>query len=267
GPSEIQRKNKNRYIELSGTSTILSKSKAIDKVKNALKGTKMPRDYYWEIGGDYEKEVQNQKQMLLVLFLTVILVYMVMAALFESYYQPWILMASIPFAYVGAIFTLWALRKPVGIGVLIGAIMLGGIVVNHAIVLIDRVNALRESKVSLAKAVISGCNDRFRPILLTTGTTVLGLIPMIFDRSEASNLWSPLAITVTAGLIFSTILTLILIPSIYIIFEDARRSLEKGTVAADIKLMLELIRRDAAVARVAIKDRLQQVQQRLQKKT
>jgi HAE1 family hydrophobic/amphiphilic exporter-1 len=256
GPSEIQRKNKNRYIELSGTSTILSKSRAINKIKNVLKGFKMPRDYYWEFGGNYEREVQNQKQMFFVLFLTVILVYMVMAALFESYYQPWIIMISIPFAYVGAIFTLWVLKKPVGIGVLIGAIMLGGIVVNNAIVLIDKVNALRQEKMSLLRSVISGGSDRLRPIFLTTGTTILGLMPMIFDRSEASNLWSPLAVTVTAGLTFSTILTLILIPSIYIIFEDVRRSLERKTILADIKLMLQTIGRDAAVARVGFKDRL-----------
>ena len=191
--------------------------------------------------------------MFLVLLLTVILVYMVMAALFESYYQPWIIMISIPFAYVGAIFTLWILKKPVGIGVLIGAIMLGGIVVNNAIVLIDKVNALRQSKVPLLRSVVSGGSDRLRPIFLTTGTTILGLMPMIFDRSEASNLWSPLAITVTAGLIFSTILTLILIPSIYIIFEDIRRSLEQNTVIADIKLMLQTVGRDVAVAGVAIK--------------
>ena len=266
GPSEIQRKNKNRYIELSGTSTILSKSRAIEKIKKALKALKMPRDYYWEFGGDYEKEVQNQKQMFLVLLLTVILVYMVMAALFESYYQPWIIMISIPFAYVGAIFTLWILKKPVGIGVLIGAIMLGGIVVNNAIVLLDKVNALRQEKVSLLRSVISGGSDRLRPIFLTTGTTILGLIPMIFDRSEASNLWSPLAITVTAGLTFSTILTLILIPSIYIIFEDVRRSLQRKTIVADIKLMLQTIGRDAAVARVEVKNGLQRLTQRIHKK-
>ena len=256
GPSEIQRKNKNRYIELSGTSTKFSKSRAIEMVKKALKGVKMPRDYYWEFGGDYEKEVQSQRQMLFVLLLTVILVYMVMAALFESYYQPLVIMVSIPFAYTGAIFVLWILKKPVGIGVIIGAIMLGGVVVNHIIVLVDKINALRRNNASLVKAAIRGGSDRLRPIFLTTGTTVLGLIPMIFDRSEASNLWSPLALTVTAGLIFSMILSLILIPSIYIIFEDIRRSFGKKTVFADMKLMLQAIGRDAAVAGVGIQDGL-----------
>lgn len=253
GPSEIHRKNKNRYIELSGTSTLLSQSRAIDMLKKSLKGFKLPRDYYWEFGGDYEKQVQNQRQLILVLLLTVVLVYMVMASLFESYYQPLIIMITIPLAYVGAVFILWLFKIAVGIGVLIGAIMLGGIVVNNAIVLIDRVNVIRSEKKSLARAVMSGGNDRLRPIFLTTGTTVLGLMPMIFDRSEASNLWSPLAVTVTAGLICSTILTLILIPSIYIIFEDVRASFQRRTLFADMKLLIELARRETAMAGAGLK--------------
>ncbi len=266
GPSEIHRKNKNRYIELSGTSTLLSQSKAINSIKKALKDFKLPRDYYWEFGGDYERQVQNQRQMIFVLLLTVILVYMVMAAMFESYYQPFIIIMSIPLAYVGAIFTLWAFKIAVGIGVLIGAIMLGGIVVNNAIILIDRVNALRQEKMSVLRAVISGGNDRLRAIFLTAGTTIAGLIPMIFDRSEASNLWSPLAVTVTAGLTFSTILTLILIPSIYIIFEDVRKSFQRRTLFADIKMMLEILRRDAAVTRVGLKDGLQRLKEKVKRR-
>jgi len=229
GPSEIHRKNKNRYIELSGTSSKLSLSKAINMIKKALKDFKPPRDYYWEFGGDYEKQLQNQRQLMFVLFLTLILVYMVLAALFESYYQPFIIMFTIPLAYIGAVFTLWLTKKAIGIGVIIGAIMLGGIVVNNAIILVDRVNSLiRDKNSSLLRAVVTTGGDRLRPIFLTTGTTILGLIPMALDRSEASSLWSPLAITVMGGLTFSTILTLILVPSIYIIFEDIHRFFVRG---------------------------------------
>jgi HAE1 family hydrophobic/amphiphilic exporter-1 len=249
GPSEIHRKNKNRYIELSGTSTKLSLSKAINMIKTALKDFKPPRDYYWEFGGDYEKQVQNQRQLMFVLFLTLILVYMVLAALFESYYQPFIIMFSIPLAYIGAVATLWITKKAIGIGVIIGAIMLGGIVVNNAIILVDRINSLRNEKVSLLRAVITSGGDRLRPIFLTTGTTILGLIPMAFDRSEASSLWSPLAVTVIGGLTFSTILTLILIPSIYIIFEDVRRSLQRKTLLKDMKMTAQSLKRDAQFAK------------------
>ena len=253
GPSEIHRKNKNRYIELSGTSTMLSMSKAIKRIRGALKGFKLPRDYFWEFGGDYEKQLQSQRQLMLALLLTLILVYMVLASLFESYYQPFVIMISIPLAYIGAILTLWITKKAIGTGVIIGAIMLGGIVVNNAIILIDRINRLRKNNVSLLRAVIGAGGDRLRPILLTTSTTVLTLVPMALDRSEASNLWSPLAITVIGGLLFSTILTLILVPSIYIIFEDIRRSLKNRTFLTDIRILLGVIRRDAQLVKVKVR--------------
>jgi HAE1 family hydrophobic/amphiphilic exporter-1 len=252
GPSEIHRKNKNRYIELSGTSTKLSESKAIKRIQKALKGFKLPRDYYWEFSGDYERQVQNQRQLMFALFIVLILVYMVLASLFESYYQPFIIMVSIPLALIGAILILWITRKAIGTGVYIGGIMLAGIVVNNAIILIDKTNRIRKENTSLLKAVIMGGRDRLRPILLTTSTTVLALIPMALDRSEASNLWSPLAITVIGGLLFSTILTLILVPSMYIIFEDVHRSLKRRTLLKDMKVVWEVLRRDAQLAKVKI---------------
>ncbi len=244
GPSEIHRRNKNRYIELSGTSTKLSMSKAINNIRKALKDFKLPRDYYWEFGGDYEKQVQSQRQLVFALFLTLILVYMVLASLFESYYQPFIIMGSIPLACIGAILMLWITKTSIGTGVMIGAIMLAGIVVNNAIILIDKINRIRKDDISMLKAIVQGGKDRLRPILLTTSTTVLALVPMALDRSEASNLWSPLAITVIGGLLFSTILTLILVPSIYIIFEDIHKSFKGKTMLRDAKAILQVLRQD-----------------------
>ncbi len=244
GPSEIHRRNKNRFVRLSGTSTLLSLDKAVGRIRNALKDLTLPRDYYWEFSKEYEKQVRNQRQLMYALGLTLLLVYMVLASLFESYYQPFIIMISIPLAYIGAIIILWAADKPVGTGVIIGAIMLGGIVVNNAIILIDHVNRLRESRHSLSRAVLGAGADRLRPILLTTSTTILTLIPMALDRSEASNLWSPLAVTVIGGLSLSTILTLILLPSIYIIFEDITRSARRHTVCADVMRMCMMILAD-----------------------
>jgi len=137
-------------------------------------------------------------------------------------------------------------KKPISRGVIIGAIMLAGIVVNNSIVLVDRINFLRGRKKrgplfhlprmerlktrekrkrgTILKSVLEAGEDRFRPIVMTTSTTILGLLPMAFDRSESANLWSPLAITVIGGLISSTVLTLFLIPSLYLIFDDLRRS-------------------------------------------
>jgi HAE1 family hydrophobic/amphiphilic exporter-1 len=166
---------------------------------------------------------------------------------------------SIPLALIGVVVTLWITRKPIGIGVIIGGIMLAGIVVNNAIILVDRINRLRKGNITLLKAIVRGGSDRLRPILLTTSTTILALIPMAVDRSEASNLWSPLAITVIGGLLFSTILTLILVPSIYIIFEDIHRSFQRKTLLEDAKLVLQILKHDTELVRVKVKDAIDKV--------
>jgi HAE1 family hydrophobic/amphiphilic exporter-1 len=130
---------------------------------------------------------------------------------------------TVPLATIGAIMALRLTHKPVGTGALVGAIMLGGIVVNNAIILIDRINFLKHKRgpgLSERNAVITASLDRLRPIMMTSLTTILGLIPMALDRSESSNLWSPLAITVIGGLTVATFLTLFVIPCVYFIFKD-----------------------------------------------
>ena len=145
-----------------------------------------------------------------------------------------IIMISVPLAVIGVILALKLTDKSISRGVVIGGIMLAGIVVNNAIVLVDRINFLRkktgerDSKGSrLFKSLIEAGGDRLRPIAMTTSTTILGLIPMAFDKSESANLWSPLAITVIGGLASSTIFTLFLVPSIYLIFEDLKNLVVK----------------------------------------
>jgi HAE1 family hydrophobic/amphiphilic exporter-1 len=136
-------------------------------------------------------------------------------------------MISVPLAVIGVILALKITNKPISQGVIIGAIMLAGIVVNNAIVLVDRINFLRKDSNNLFKSLIEAGEDRLRPIAMTTSTTILGLLPMAFDRSESANLWSPLAITVIGGMTSSTLMTLFLVPSIYLIFEDFRGSILK----------------------------------------
>jgi len=231
GPSEIWRKNKSRMVQTSANTGGMALGTAADLVKVALADLKFPKDYFWQFGGNYDKMIQNQKELSFALVLSLILVYMILASLFESFKQPFIILFSVPLAAIGAIIALRITAKPVGIGVLIGAIMLGGIVVNNAIILIDRINSLRRRRGALytdrsgiRQAVIAASCDRLRPILMTSLTTILGLLPMALDKSESSNLWSPLAITVIGGLSISTILTLFIIPGIYLVFEDLRFS-------------------------------------------
>ncbi|MCJ7646182.1 efflux RND transporter permease subunit, partial [bacterium] len=195
-------------------------------------------DYYFEFGGDYQEMIQNEKEFKFALWVMVFLVFVVLACLFESYSQPIIIMLTVPMGAIGAISALFITHKPVTMGVFIGLIMLGGIVVNNAIILIDRINHLKSKEESSLlgtnwdgeevrrkeslKAVLKAGEDRLRPILMTTLTTILGLVPMALDRSEGSALWSPLAITLIGGLTVSTILTLFIVPAFYMIFEDIK---------------------------------------------
>lgn len=229
GPSEIWRKNKSRMVQVSANTGGMALGTAAQKVNETLSDLKFPKDYFWQFGGNYDKMIQNQKELSFALVLSLVLVYMILASLFESFKQPFIILFTVPLAAIGAIIALRITNKPVGTGVLIGAIMLGGIVVNNAIILIDRINFLRRrpgglylEDTELRQAIISACRDRLRPILMTSLTTILGLLPMALDKSESSNLWSPLAITVIGGLSVSTALTLFVIPGVYLVFEDLK---------------------------------------------
>jgi HAE1 family hydrophobic/amphiphilic exporter-1 len=223
GPSEIWRKNKTRMIQVSANVGKYPLSKAAELTRDALSDLKFPEGYFYRIGGNFPTMMATQKQFRAIIWLILILVYLVLASLFESYLQPFIIMISVPLALVGVVMSLYATGKSVGMGVLVGLMMLGGIVVNNAILLIDHTNQLRKKNIKAVKAVVIASRDRLRPILMTTITTLLGLLPMAIATQEGSNLWSPLAITVMGGLSSSTILTLLIVPSVYIMFEDLNK--------------------------------------------
>ncbi|MDD5496104.1 MAG: efflux RND transporter permease subunit [Candidatus Omnitrophica bacterium] len=221
GPSEIWRKNKSRMIQVSANVGKYPLSKAAEMTKNTLSDLQFPEGYFYRLGGNYPTMMATQRQFRAIIWLIVILIYLVLASLFESFYQPFIIMISVPLALIGVVIALYITRKSVGMGVLVGLMMLGGIVVNNAILLIDHTNQLRRKHdVKFLKAVVLASRDRMRPILMTTITTLLGLLPMAISTQEGSNLWSPLAITVMGGLISSTILTLLVVPAVYVVFED-----------------------------------------------
>ncbi|RME76098.1 MAG: efflux RND transporter permease subunit, partial [Planctomycetota bacterium] len=156
----------------------------------------------------------------LALALAAFLVYVVMASIFESFIQPFFIMFSLPFAFIGAAWSLYWLNISLNVMVLIGGVMLAGIVVNNAIVLVDKINQLRRQEgMELKKAILEGVSIRFRPILMTTLTTIFGLLPLALGVGEGAELRKPLAITVLTGLISSTLLTLIIIPLIYGLWE------------------------------------------------
>jgi len=222
GPSEVWRKNKTRMIQVSANIGRVPLSRAAEATKNTLADMRLPEGYFWRLGGNYPTMIATQKQVWPILILTIVLIYLVLASLFESYQQPLIIMIAVPLALIGVVISLYATGKSVGMGVFVGMIMLGGIVVNNSILLIDHANSLRRRNMNYVKAIVLASRDRLRPILMTTLTTLLGLLPMAISTQEGSNLWSPLAITVMGGLTSSTILTLLIVPNAYIIAEDIK---------------------------------------------
>jgi len=228
GPSEVWRKNKTRMIQVSANIGKTALSKAGEMTKVVMADLKLPEGYYWKLGGNYPTMIATQHQFPLMIILTIVLIYLVLASLFESYSQPFIIMTAVPLALIGVVIALYLTGKSVGMGVLVGIMMLGGIVVSNSILLIDHTNNLRKKNMGHVKAVVLASRDRLRPILMTTIATLLGLLPMAISTQEGSNLWSPLSITVMGGLTSSTILTLMIVPSVYIIFEDAKNWMKQA---------------------------------------
>lgn len=230
GPSEIWRKDRERMIQVSANLGKVSLSKAVLLVQDRLADLQFPENYFYRIGGDYDRMIKSQSEMRWIILMVVMLVYLVLAALFESFTQPFLIMIAVPLALTGALGSLYVFGpKTIGIGALLGLMMLAGIVVNHSILLMDRINYYkRQKKYADLKAALAANRDRLRPILMTTATAILGLVPMATDRGEGANLWSPLALTVIGGLVSSMILTVLVMPAFYLVFIQIGRVLKEG---------------------------------------
>ena len=220
GPSEIWRKNRSRMIQVSANIGAIPLGQAVTMLEQQFSDLKLPEGYYYEVGGDYPTLMQTQREFIWTILVIIILVYLVMASMFESYSQPFIIMITVMLGTIGAIGSLWLTKTSVGMGALIGLMMLAGIVVNNGIILIDHMNELKKKRKNLFRILIQAARDRLRPVLMTTGTTIFGLLPMALDKSEGANLWNPLAITVSGGLVFATPLTLVLVPALCTIFDQ-----------------------------------------------
>ena len=224
GPSEVRRLGGRRGATVSGQVQGLAMSSVQQQVEEAMAGLDLPPGIEVRMGSQKEEMEKSSKSMLGALLLAIFLVYVVMAAQFESLLQPLIILFTVPMAAIGVLFSLVLLDLPLSVVVFLGAIMLAGIVVNNAIVLVDRINQERESGKETFEAIVDGCRIRLRPVLMTTLTTVLGLLPLtgwlplqgLFGTSgEGTELRGPMAITVITGLISATLLTLILVPIVY----------------------------------------------------
>lgn len=218
-PPSIERKNRERVITVSGiVADDYSLSEAVKVAQGVIDSTPIPSNFAVKIGGSYEDQQETFKQLITLLIMIIILVYIVMASQFESFMSPFAIMFSIPFAFVGVILGLVITNTPLGVMGLIGVLILMGIVVKNGIVLIDYSILMRERGMSIIEASVTAAKSRLRPILMTTLTTVLGMLPMALGTGEGAETWRSLGMVVAWGLSISTLVTLVIIPTIYASF-------------------------------------------------
>ncbi|MDQ8196000.1 efflux RND transporter permease subunit [Coraliomargarita sp. SDUM461004] len=215
-PLEITRKHQQRQVTVSANVAGRDLGSVANDIQAVLEGIPRPDNYELNISGNFEEQQEAFRELFVALLISLLLVYMVLACQYESLRDPLVVMLSTPMAAIGVLLTLWLTDTTLNLQSGIGCIMLGGIVVNNAILLVDQASSLvRESGYSLHAAVVEAGRRRFRPILMTTLTTILGLLPLALGIGEGADAQAPLARAVVGGLIGSTCITLILIPVVY----------------------------------------------------
>lgn len=229
GPSEIRRFDQQKVIFVSANLYGETLTKVNEKINNIISEIQKPEGYTIELAGETEEAKASFQNLIFILALAFTLVYMIMASQFESIWQPFVIMFTVPFSIIGVSLALFITKTSLNAISLLGVIILGGVVVNNAIVLIEYINDMRREGRPLVESAIESSKIRLRPILMTTLTTVLGLIPMAISKGEGAELRSPLAITVMGGLTLSTLLTLWVIPVLYVIVANFLEKFKKKT--------------------------------------
>ena len=220
GPISIFRKDQTRVVTVGGTNFKRDMGSITKDIIKVLDSIKYPEGYSYQIGGSFEQMQKSFKQLGLAFFVAIALIYMIMAAQFESLSQPFVVMFTMPLAYIGVVLGLLLTGNNLSVPAIMGLIILMGIVVKNGIVMIDYINQLRLRGVDKTEAIIQGASVRLRPVLMTSLTAIVGMLPMAFSRGEGSEMSSPMALAVSFGLMVSTMLTLFVIPSIYFVVED-----------------------------------------------
>jgi len=215
---QIRRTDRRTSLNIDANLNELTVSEARDKLTQVLNQIELPQGYQWSLDGSFQRQQENQSVMLVNTLLAVALIYIVMAALFESILLPTAVITSLLFSIVGVFWALMVTGQSISIMAMIGILILMGIVVNNGIVLVDRINQLLEQGATLERAIIDGSVSRLRPILMTVSTTVLGLVPLAFGTTQIGGdgpPYAPMAIAIIGGLVFSTVTSLFLVPYAY----------------------------------------------------
>ena len=230
GPVTIERKDQERIVTISADISERDMGSVISDIRGLLRGIPVPADFSITFGGDYEEQQKSFRELLLSCVLALVLVYMVMACQYESLRDPFVVMFSVPLAAIGVILMLFLTGTTFNVQSFIGCIMLGGIVVNNAILLVDHTNLLRrKASMPIRDAIEEAGRRRLRPILMTAMTTITALVPLALGLGEGGEAQAPMARAVIGGLLSSTLITLVFVPVVYSIFE--RRS--AGAISSD----------------------------------
>ncbi len=231
-PPTIERKDRERIVTVSTVVQDVPMSDVVEASQAKIEQMDIPQGINIELSGSYEDQQESFADLMTLAILIIVLVYIVMAAQFESYTYPGIIMTSLLFAFSGVFIILWMTGHSLNVMSMIGAIMLIGIVVKNGIVLIDYISLNRERGMSIRRAVVNGGESRLRPVVMTTLTTILGMVPMAIGTGQGAEMWRPMGTAVIGGLTFSTILTLLFVPVLYCVFagqgiKNKRRKLHK----------------------------------------
>jgi len=223
GPVEIERQNRERVLRVECNVYKRSVGKVREDIKRELQKITLPQDIMINFGGEAEEQAKAFRNLTLLLILGIMLVYMIMAAQFESLLDPFIVTFAVPFTFTGVLLGLFLTRTTLSVITFLGIVMLMGIVVNNAIVLISYIGILRQRGYSILEAITLGGRDRLRPVLMTTITTLVGLLPLAILRGEGSEVWQPLGITMISGLSVSTFITMLFVPTLYAVFSRMQK--------------------------------------------
>jgi HAE1 family hydrophobic/amphiphilic exporter-1 len=233
GPAEVRREDQGRVVPVYADVVEGGLDEAIAGIESALAALPRTSDVRWEVGGENEEMRRSFGDLAFAFGLALILVYMILAAQFESFVHPFTILVSVPLAVIGAVAALFVTGQGMNTMSLIGSVILVGIVVNDAIVKVDFINQARSRGAELRAAILEAARVRLRPILMTTVTTVLGLFPMALGIGRGSDLRAPLAIAVIGGLIVATALTLIVVPVVYQTVALVAARLRSGAAAPE----------------------------------
>lgn len=217
-PPTIERKNRQRIITVSSTVSGTTLDKAVKDINIELAKIEKPSDLTTVIGGSFKDQQESFGDLGMLFLIIILLVFVVMASQFESVSSPFIIMFSVPFGISGVVLALWLTGTTFNVMTFVGVIMLVGIVVKNGIVMVDYINLNRERGNGIIRAVVAGGKSRLRPVLMTSLTAILGMLPLAISRGQGAEMWKPMAVTVIGGLTVSTLLTLVVVPVMYTLF-------------------------------------------------